>query len=95
MNLTSFARGLLVIVAFALMAGQCENRDYRFVLEKMPAHYRQCAEQVVTVPKGPLTYKQLLNLTIQLRQSELKQNKCLKGAIAWADAQWKAYSVSY
>jgi hypothetical protein len=94
MNLKSFAKlGLVVLLAPALMAGitTCEKKDYRFVLEKMPAHYRQCAEKVVKIPEGPLTYQQLLDLTIKLRQSEKTQNRCLKGAIAWADAQWTAY----
>jgi hypothetical protein len=94
MNLKSFAKlGLVVLLAPALMAGMatCEKKDYRYVLEKMPTHYRQCAEKVVKIPEGPLSYQQLLDLTIKLRQSEKTQNRCLKGAIAWADAQWNAY----
>jgi hypothetical protein len=92
MNLKSFAKlGLVVALAHILMAGSCEKQDLRYVLEKMPAHYRQCAEKVVKIPEGPLTYQQLLDLTIKLRQSEKTQNRCLKGAIAWADAQWNAY----
>jgi hypothetical protein len=92
MNLRNFAKlGLMVALAHMLMAGSCEKQDLRYVLEKMPTHYRQCAEKVVKIPEGPLTYQQLLDLTIKLRQSEKTQNRCLKGAIAWADAQWNAY----
>lgn len=92
MNLRSFAKlGLAAVMATMLMAGSCENKDLRFVLEKMPQHYRECAEKVVKIPDGPLTYAQLLDLTIKLRQSEKAQNACLKGAIAWADAQWNVY----
>jgi len=95
MNLRSCARAFVLIAAFGLMAGTCEQKDYRYVLEKMPAHYRECAEKVVKIPDGPLTYKQLLSLTIELRKSEQRQNLCLKGAIAWADAQWNAYYQHY
>ena len=96
MNLRSCARALVLVAAFGLMAGTCEqNKDYRYMLEKMPAHYRACAEKVVKIPDGPLTYKQLLSLTAELRQSEQRQNRCLKGAIAWADAQWSAYYQHY
>jgi hypothetical protein len=93
MSLGSFAKaGIVAALSTMLMAGSCEkNKDYRFVLEKMPTHYRQCAEKVVKIPEGPLTYSQLLDLTIKLRQSETTQNRCLKGAIEWADAQWNAY----
>jgi hypothetical protein len=96
MNLKSFAKlglrlGLLGALSTMLMAGSCEKQDLRYVLEKMPVHYRQCAEKVVKIPEGPLTYSQLLDLTIKLRQSEKTQNRCLKGAIEWADAQWNAY----
>lgn len=93
MNLKTFAS--LAIIATGLMAADCEKKDFRFVLEKMPDHYRQCAEKVVNIPDGPLTYKQLLTLTVELRKSELKQNRCLKGAIAWADAQWSTYYKHY
>jgi uncharacterized OsmC-like protein len=94
MSLRGFVKiGVIALLSPMLMAGvaSCEKKDYRFVLEKMPAHYRQCAEKVVKIPEGPLTYTQLLDLTIKLRQSEKTQNRCLKGAIEWADAQWNAY----
>lgn len=84
----------LLLLTF-LLVGCNENKDYRYVLEKMPAHYRACAEKVVKIPDGPLTYKQLLHLTAELRKSEQRQNRCLKGAIAWADAQWSAYYKHY
>jgi hypothetical protein len=96
MNLRNSVKlGLLALLATGLMAANCENKDYRYVLEKMPAHYRACAEKVVKIPDGPLTYQQLLVLTAELRKSELRQNRCLKGAIAWADAQWGAYYQHY
>ena len=93
MNLKIFAS--LAILATGLMAADCEKKDFRFVLEKMPAHYRACAEKVVNIPDGPLTYKQLLRLTVELRKSELKQNRCLRSAIAWADAQYRVYYQHY
>lgn len=96
MNLRNSVKlGLLALLATGLMAANCETKDYRYVLEKMPAHYRECAEKVVSIPDGPLTYQQLLVLTAELRKSELRQNRCLKGAIAWADAQWGAYYQHY
>jgi len=95
MTLRSCVSAFILIAAFGLMAGKCEQKDYRYVLEKMPDHYRQCAEKVVSIPDGPLTYKQLLTLTVELRKSERRQNRCLKGAIAWADAQWSAYYQHY
>ena len=91
MTLRNFARAVPFAALIALTAGQCENKDYRFVLERMPDHYRACAVKVVKIPDGPLTYRQLLGLLTELRKSELRQNRCLKGAIAWADAQANAY----
>lgn len=84
-----------LVLLLTLTAAQCENRDVRFVLERMPDHYRVCAEKVVHIPDGPLTYKQLLGLLAELRKSELKQNRCLKGAIAWSDAQVNAFNRYY
>ena len=95
MNLRNFARAVLVVALLGLTAGQCENKDLRFVLERMPDHYRACAAKVVVIPDGPLTYKQLLGLLTDLRKSELRQNRCLKGAIAWADAQASAYTKHF
>ena len=100
MNLTNFNSGaiklgLLAVLATGLMAAQCEkNPDVRWVLERMPTEYRQCA--AVAVPEinrsGPVTQKDLIRYTAKLKQYGGEQNRCLKGAVSWADAQWSAYN---
>lgn len=96
MNWTKFAnRAALAAALFlTLAAGTCENGkvNMKVVLERMPAHYRQCAERVVVLPKGDITFAEAKRLLVKLRESELRQNRCLKGAIAWADAQFNAYA---
>jgi len=96
MNSISCSRLWLVPVLFlTLTAGQCENKDARFVLERMPDHYRQCAERVVVIPDGPLTQKQLLALLVDLKKGYDGKDRCLKGAIAWSDAQVDAFNRYY
>jgi hypothetical protein len=95
MNLKSLSSGLLAVVLLTLTAGQCENRDVRFVLKKMPDHYRQCAAAVVHIPDGPLTQKQLLGLLVTLKKAYDGKDRCVKGAIAWSDAQVDAYNGYY
>lgn len=77
------------------LVGCKQDTDYRFMLEKMPAEYRKCAAEVVTIPKGPISQKDLIRLTAELKAYGHRQNRCLRGAIAWADAQWKAYYQQY
>lgn len=89
MLLKTFASAVLLLALVGC------KQDVRFVLDRMPSHYRQCAEKVVAIPGGPLTYSDLLGLLAKLRKSELKQNRCLKGAIAWSDAQVNAFNRYY
>ena len=96
MPLKIFAKAALVPVLFlTLAAGQCENKDVRFVLDRMPDHYRQCAAKVVEIPDGPLTQKQLLSLLVELKKGYDGKSRCLNGAIAWSDAQVDAFNKYY
>lgn len=94
MTLTRLGKlSLIPLFAFVLMAAKCEQQDLRFVLKKMPTEYRQCAAQVVPQinKPGPITQKDLILYTAELKKYAGTQNRCLKGAINWADAQWNAY----
>lgn len=95
MNLRSYASAGMVIVAFGLMAAKCENKDVRFVLKYMPDHYRKCADAVVNIPDGPLTQKQLLELLVKLKKGYDGKDRCVDGAIAWSDAQVRAYNKHF
>jgi len=86
---------LLPVLFLTLTAGQCEQKNARFVLDRMPDHYRQCAAKVVVIPSGPLTQKQLLELLVELKKAYNGKDRCLKGAIAWSDAQVDAFNRYY
>jgi len=88
----SWACIIVILASFAVLLVGCKTTsEMRFTLEKVPNEYRVCASKVVDLPDGPLTLAQLSNLSAKLRRSELKQHTCLKGVIAWADAQHRAY----
>ena len=94
MTLTKLGRLLTIpVLGFVLMAATCEQQDLRFVLKKMPTEYRECAAKVVPQinKPGPVTQKELILYTAELKKYAGTQNRCLKGAINWADAQWNAY----
>ncbi len=78
-------------IALALLSGCKEQNDYRFVLERIPVHYKSCFEQIVRIPDGPLSKKQLLTLVMDLRKSELRLQRCGRGAVKWVEAQHNAY----
>ncbi len=78
-------------IALTLLSGCKEQNDYRFVLERIPAHYKSCFEQIVRIPDGPLSKKQLLTLVMDLRKSELRLQRCGRGAVKWVEAQHNAY----
>ena len=99
-QLSKFFAYALIVVAWAFLivclAG-CQKTDYRFVIEKMPADYRACAARVVPEinKPGPITQKELLLYAAKLKRYAHTQNRCLKGAIKWADAQYRAYYQRY
>lgn len=99
MDLKTFARSVLLLVVVILLLAPlmgCQHmQNVRFSLERVPKEYRDCASKVTTIPDGPLTLAQLSALSVKLRKSELKQNRCLKGVIRWADAQERAYREAY
>lgn len=92
MTSTAYASAV-AILAIGLMAATCEDKNLRFVLEKMPQEYRACAAEVVPEINGTsrVTQKDLIEYTARLKKYAGKQNRCLRGAVAWADAQWNVY----
>ncbi len=95
MQSTIFVKlGVLALLATGLMAAQCEqSKDFRFVLEKMPKVYLECASKVVPGLKGSgrVSQADLLRYTATLKKYAHSQNRCLRGAVAWSQAQYNAY----
>lgn len=90
---------LLLIVMFLITVGLvgCNQQQIKFQLEKMPAEYRACAAKVVpSINKsGPITQRELIEAYAELKRYANSQNRCLRGAVAWADAQYRAYYQQY
>lgn len=96
MRLRNYARlAVIPVLMLPLMAAKCESQNVRFVLKRMPQYYRTCAAKAVTIPDGPLTQRQLLGLLVTLKKAYNGKDRCLKGAIAWSDAQVTAYNKYY
>ena len=84
--------GLMAVLAAGLLA--CEKqKDYRFLIERMPTAYRECAAKVVPELKatGRVSQADLLRYVSTLKQYTHSQNRCLRGAVAWSEAQYQSY----
>jgi hypothetical protein len=89
------ARAVFLVIAACLLVvflAGCQQQ-FQFQLEKMPAEYRACAAKVVPQinKKGPITRGELILAYAKLKRYAHSQNRCLRGAVSWADAQYRAY----
>jgi hypothetical protein len=103
MNSMQYARdisraALIVLVIYLITVGLtgCQ-KQIQFQLERMPSEYRACAAKVVPQinKKGPITQRELIEAYAELKRYANSQNRCLRGAVAWADAQYRAYYQQY
>ncbi len=102
---SAFVRAGLIRAAVAaaltctLMAGKCEPIDTRAALERVPQAYRACFDTIVRIDDyesgGKIAWADAKRLIADLRASELRLQRCGKGAIAWVDAQHAALNAFY
>lgn len=96
----AFLRSAVVaVLACTLMAGKCEPVDTRAALERVPQAYRACFDTIVRIEdyetNGKISWRDAKRLIVDLRASELRLQRCGKGAIAWVDAQHAALNAFY
>ena len=90
------AAALACAMAFGL-AGCNQERTVRvsFLLERAPKEYRQCRDQVEpTLPKE-IPWKDVPVYLAEFKKYGRDQNRCVRGLINWADAQYAAYAKAY
>ena len=72
------------------------QQQVTFSLEQVPREYRSCAAAVMpSLANRAITQKELILAYASLKRYAGTQNRCLKGLLAWADAQHSAYYKAY
>ena len=88
-------RSAISVSLLCLLLAGCNPNQKIFDLERIPQTYRDCAAEVIPELRrgGKVSLNELARYTARLKAVAHRKDACLKGAIAWADAQWKAYEA--
>lgn len=88
---------LILLIAYLLVAGLTGcKRQQTFSIEQVPQEYRTCARRVMpTLPDRRITQQELIIAYAKLKRYAGTTDRCYKGLIRWADAQYEAYYQQY
>lgn len=100
MRSTRFAKAVLAAalsLAVVGLLGCNQERTVRvsFLLERAPQEYRKCADQVEPTLPREIPWKDVPVYLAEFKKYGRDQNRCVRGLVNWADAQYAAYAKAY
>lgn len=60
-------------------------QNKRLEMAEVPADLQTCFDNLVGMPTGAMTKKQVMNLLLEVRRSELEKSQCGKRLLKWVD----------